>query len=260
MSCVENSNLWEKCNGKHYITSLKCKAWRVVEDQASSATFELVDSRKEHEILEDMLESKSKPPLPKSPEFEGLDFLLSTPFRYPPLKYGSRFGRRYERSLWYGAEELTTSFGESAFYRFLFFAGTAAKLLPCCTFHSAYSVDIYTSKGLALDNTPFHEYQSFISQKDSYAYSQPLGSDMRNETIEAFRYFSARMESKINIGVYTPTAFTSKNLTSPPQRWKCYTDIESVEFHRDHLKKQKFSFNREIFLVNNVLPFDHSMA
>lgn len=253
---MENYNLWEQCQGAQHIDSMQGQAWRVVEDQSRSSTRELVDTLEEHEILEDLIEVKSKPPLPPEPEFQGLHFLLATPFRYPPLLYGSRFGRRYERSLWYGAKELETALGESAFYRFLFFSGTEANLLPCRSSHSAYAIDIITQLGIALENEPFRTHQALISQKESYHYSQPLGSAMREAGVEGFSYFSAHIEGKINIALFTPLAFASKSVNHI-QHWQCYTDDNNVEFTRYHLAHQKIAFNKKQFLVNNVLPFDN---
>lgn len=257
MQCVENSNLWEQCHGQDYVTTLTCQAWRVVEDQSHSSTRELVDTLEEHDILENLLEHNSKPSLPQEPEFLGLHFLLASPFRYPPLKYGSRFGRRYERSLWYGAQELETSFGESAFYRFLFFAGSMANLLPCYTYHSAYAIDIATSNGIMLTSDPFQTHQTLISQKDSYAYSQPLGTAMRQADIAGFTYFSARVASKINIGIFSPRAFAKKSVHAL-QHWQCYTDEQHVEFTQHHITTKIFLFTRDTFLVNATLPFDHT--
>jgi hypothetical protein len=254
-SYKSSSTLWQECKGVEHINLLECKAWRVVEDQSRSSTRELVNTLEEHEILEDLIETRSKPILPHEPEFLGLHFLLATPFRYPPLRYGSRFGRRFERSLWYGAKELETALGESAFYRFLFFSGTEAKILPCRTSHSVYAINILTHQGVILEHDPFKKYSAFISQKDTYHHSQPLGSAMRDLGVQGFSYFSARLGGKINIGVFSPRAFTSKSVDFI-QHWKCYTDHQNVEFTRDHLAHKKINFHRENFLVNNVLPFN----
>ncbi len=264
MLCVENysptSNLWKKCEGAQYIQPLKYKGWRVIEDQSRSSTRELVDSLEEHEILENLLEQKSKPSLPNISEFNGYHFLLTTPFRYPPLKHGSRFGGRHERSLWYGALDIETSFGEAAFYRFLFFAGTEADLLPCLTSHSVYSVNIHTSRGIALTTYPFNTYTSLISQKDSYTHSQLLGTTMRNLEVMGFTYFSARVENKINIALFTPRAFTTKSIDNL-QHWQCYTDKENVEFTRNCYPERKaIVYKKSSFLVNNHLPFDYTAA
>lgn len=261
MLCVENysptSALWKK-EDTQYIQPLKYKGWRVVEDQSRSASRELVDTLEEHEILENLLEQKSKPSLPKNSEFNGYHYLLTTPFRYPPLNHGSRFGQRHERSLWYGALELETSLGEAAFYRFLFFAGTEAELLPCLTSHSAYSVNIHITEGVALTTYPFNVYTSLISQKDSYVHSQPLGSIMRNLDVKGFSYYSARVENKTNIALFTPRAFASKSIESL-QHWQCYTDKENVEFTRTCLSERKtIVYKKSAFLVNNCLPFDYA--
>jgi len=45
----------------------------------------------------------------------GLDYLLFPPFRYPPLKWGSRFGTEYQRGLFYGSQLLATALAEVAY-------------------------------------------------------------------------------------------------------------------------------------------------
>ncbi|MDI7027707.1 RES family NAD+ phosphorylase, partial [Pseudomonas aeruginosa] len=72
--------------------------------------------------LEELLES-SKPPVPA--DAEPLHYLLKTPFRYPPLRWGSRFGRRHEPSLFYAALKLETAMAESAYYRCVLWSGMA---------------------------------------------------------------------------------------------------------------------------------------
>lgn len=67
--------------------------------------------------------STSKPSINKD-----IHYLIFTPFRYPPLKYGSRFGRAFEPSLWYGSLQLKTAFAEVAYYRLRFFHDTEANL------------------------------------------------------------------------------------------------------------------------------------
>src|ERR1700722_16404559 len=115
-------NIWERCNGLSYITPLQCNPWRVVEAQHISSTRKLVDTAAEHEVLENLLE-ESKPAIDKN-----TDYLIFTPFRYPPLKYGSRFGSRLEPSLWYGSLDIATALAEVAYYRLLFLNDTAATL------------------------------------------------------------------------------------------------------------------------------------
>jgi hypothetical protein len=78
---------------------------RIVESQEQIAMLSLVDDLAEQAVLEDLLE-QTKPPLPAGAE--RLHDLLSTPFRYPPLRHSSRFGQRFEPSLFYGVRRLPT--------------------------------------------------------------------------------------------------------------------------------------------------------
>src|SRR5687767_527074 len=64
--------------------------WRVVENQYYFSTLPLVDGVDEQRRLEELIEP-TKPTLPA--ECVGLNFLLSTPFRYGPYPTGSRFRR-----------------------------------------------------------------------------------------------------------------------------------------------------------------------
>lgn len=57
----------------------------MVESQEQVATLQLVDTLEEQALLEELLES-SKPPVPA--DAEPLHYLLKTPFRYPPLRWG----------------------------------------------------------------------------------------------------------------------------------------------------------------------------
>src|SRR5262249_9923596 len=95
------------------------KRGRVAEPRHAASPLSLVRSHAEQALLEELIDRR-KPALPKEPEFAKLDYLLFTPFRYPPLRHGSRFGRRDERGIWFGSEARRTVFAEKAYYRFLF--------------------------------------------------------------------------------------------------------------------------------------------
>lgn len=91
--------------------------WRAVEAQHVVATRALVDSLAEQEVLESVLEA-SKPRVP--PECAGFDYLLYTPFRYPPPSRGSRFRSYDDPGVWYGAEAVRTSCAELGYWRWRF--------------------------------------------------------------------------------------------------------------------------------------------
>ena len=94
-----SSSIWTRCAGDSEIQPLRLEPWRVVEGQHQISTRKLVASDAEQALLEALIETVKPGQL--SPA--RLHYLLATPFRYPPLRHGSRFGRRFEPGLWYGA-------------------------------------------------------------------------------------------------------------------------------------------------------------
>ena len=100
------TDIWKKHNGTKYIKLLNETAWRIIEAQELISKRKLVDSFEEQVVLEEIIES-DKPSITK--EYLNFHPLLYTPFRYPPLKYGSRFGKKTEPSLWYGSLKLHTA-------------------------------------------------------------------------------------------------------------------------------------------------------
>ena len=249
-------SIWTRCGGRSNARELRCAPWRVVEGQRIISTRSLVDSDAEPDLLEELIDA-SKPALPPEPAFAGLHYLLYTPFRYPPLRHGSRFGRRHERALWYGAEELDTALAEVAYYRLLFFEGTAAELAPDTITVSAFQARVRTSAGVDLTQPVFKPYLAKLCSKTSYALSQALGSEMRADGIEAVRYPSARAPGRgLNVALFTPAAFAARRPVGAPQTWYCtVTPTRDVEFRREAgTGVQKVDFPRQAFLVKGALP------
>jgi hypothetical protein len=245
------SSIWMQCGGASEIRGLQLTAWRSVEAQHQISTRKLVDSDDEQRVLEDLIES-SKPPQPGS---RRLHYLLATAFRYPPLRYGSRFATRHELSLWYGAESLRTMFAEVAFYRFVFLSGTRANLGTIHTALSMFSIGVRTARGVDLTVPPFASFEAVLASRTSYAETQSLGSAMRAAGVEVVRYRSARdSEGGVNVGVFSERAFA----TTRPRRlesWHCTTTAAVVELvRRDYFGRATFSFGRDEFLVDGVLP------
>ena len=85
--------------------------------QEQIATLGYVDTLAEQALLEQMLDDV-KPPY--RADTDGLHYLLKTPFRYPPLKWGSRFGRIHEPGIFYGGCSTEATLAEAAYYRFVF--------------------------------------------------------------------------------------------------------------------------------------------
>ena len=109
-------NIWEACHGAQQLKHLRTSAMRVVEAQHIVSTRKIVDSDEEQRLLEEMLDT-AKPPGPSDAP-SNLNYLLATPFRYPPLPWGSRFGSRQQRGIWYGATCARTALAEVAFTSF----------------------------------------------------------------------------------------------------------------------------------------------
>jgi len=244
-------DLWEKCKGNEKIASLQLEAWRVVEDQSTSSTRQLVDSLEEHAILEHALDN-IKPPV--FPNCVGFDYLLFTPFRYPPLQYGSRFGQHTEHSIWDGSRELITALAEKAYYRFVFLLGSEISDNTDRVSKTAFCVKIKTKKGIDFTAEPFSDHREMISSPTSWKASQVLGKNMRKAEIEAFTYFSARSTDAdgMNVGAFSCRAFGSKK----PFLYKHlieFSSRSSVEFV-DDARQDKYIFKREDFCVEGDFP------
>lgn len=247
-----SSSIWTQSAASSKIRRLSAVAWRVVEAQHRNSTRKLVGSDQEQMLLEDLLEV-AKPPV--TDEEWRLHYLLFTPFRYPPLAHGSRFGSRWEPGIWYGAEALRSAFAEVAYYRLLFLEGTDADLGTLETELTAFSVPIATSRGIDLASAAFERWRPQLASKTSYAATQPLGVAMREAGIEACRYHSARdEEAGVNVAVFSPRVFAAKRPRSL-QSWYSAANREAVEFSKqDYFAEQRYRFVRAAFLVNGALP------
>lgn len=214
------------------------------------ATRKLVDSDAEQAVLEDLIDDV-KPPAPAS----RLHYLLLTPFRYPPLRYGSRFGSAMEPSLWYGSEQVHTALAETAYYRLVFLEGTAADLGTIETVHTAFRVRMSTKHGVDFLSRRFARVRGRIASKTRYDETQDLGRAMREKEIEAFRYPSARdPERGVNVAAFTPEVFR-RSKPRDFMTWTAVTTREAVEFRkRDFLKPESRRFERAVFLVEGRLP------
>ncbi len=232
-------------------TKLKGLAWRVVESQEEIATMALVDSLEEQALLESLLE-QSKPPYPENAR--QLDYLLTTPFRYPPLPWGSRFGTQLEPSLYYAALTIDTALAEAAFYRLVFWQGMdiappSGRLL---TQHTIFSAQYLCNHGFALDQAPFDTYRDILIDKEDYGPCQSLGSQLREANAQGFQYLSARdPDGGLNIALFTPEALTSRK-PEETQNWLCETRYDHVSFKGPDDTTQTFGI--DVFNINGTFP------
>jgi hypothetical protein len=224
-----------------------------VESQEDVATNSLVDNADEQAVLEDLIET-SKPP--DRPGTGRVHFLLRTPFRYPPLPHGSRFGSRFEPSIFYGSHTVDTTLAECAYYRFVFWTGMAEPppAQRIVSQHTVFSASYRTRAGVKLQQTPFAAFEQDISNPARYSESQQLGTELRKQGVEACEYVSARDTGKgINVALFAPTALARPYAPRDRQAWTCTTKPDSVTFFEftDRIVK---SFAYADFLVAGVFP------
>ena len=245
-----SSSIWTRCAGGSEIVALRLEPWRVVEGQHQVSTRKLVGSDAEQALLEDLIETVK----PGRLEPSGLHYLLATPFRYPPLRHGSRFGGRFEPALWYGAETLEAALAEVAYYRMVFLEGTTADLDGIETELTSFRARVRTERGADLTVGRFAEHRAALASPESYAASQATGADMRAAGIHAFRYPSARHAGGVGVALFEAAAFARKRPYAL-EAWHCIASRARVEMRkRDYLKRVSFSFARDGFLVGDRLP------
>ena len=243
---------WEACLADSQPLKLSGTLLRLVESQEQVATSQLVGSLEQQAVLEDMLEA-TKPRLRKGTE--SLHYLLATPFRYPPLKHGSRFGTRSEPSLFYGSLETRTVLAEAAYYRFVFWYGMARPPAgKLDTQHTLFGAAYRSGQGLRLQDPPFAEHRAALASPSDYRVSQALGAAMRTARIEAFEFVSARdLQAGINVALFTPKALAKKEPVSQ-EAWLCELAGEHVRF-RAARGRDLHDFPLAIFQVAGRLPW-----
>jgi hypothetical protein len=224
---------------------------RIVENQEQKVTLSLTDSLSEHDVLEALIE-KSKPPAASHDGLARFDYLLRSPWRYPPLKWGSRFGRRFEPSLFYGSLSNRALFAEAAYYRLVFLDGMQkpfqARVISQFTiFEAMYR----TAHGYDLARPPFARHEAVLRDKSHYLPCQALGSVLREKGVEAILYLSARAPGEaINIALFSPAALRSRKHQNP-RHGLAESRVDGVSFR---FGKEVLDYPRENFLVNGLLP------
>ncbi|MDQ2665052.1 MAG: RES family NAD+ phosphorylase [Gemmatimonadota bacterium] len=245
-----SSSIWTQCAGDSELRALRLSPWRVVEAQHQLSTRKLVDSAEEQELLEDLIDGVKPPDVTNG----RLHYLLFTPFRYPPLRHGSRFGARHERGIWYGSETRATALAEVAYYRLLFLEGTGGALGAVLTPLTAFTVRARSASGIDLVASPFSAHRGAIASPTTYTASQELGAAMRASGVELFRYPSARDPNGVSVGAFVPTVFGA----AKPQKfetWHCTATSQRVEFAQsDYLGHERHVFERDQYLVAGELP------
>lgn len=246
------NELWKKCEGDQFIASIDTLAWRIVEDQGRSSTRKLVATNQWHDVLEKMLE-ETKSPL--TIDLKKMHYLLFTPFRYPPLEYGSRFGKQHERGIFYAALELETALAEKAYYKLAFIRAYKSNNSIQMNFTS-FQIKIESKQAIDLTTDPFDKHRGNISSPISYKDTQPLGASMRGCGVEVFVYYSARARFPAkNIGIFSPKAFgQNHNIERTFIAWNCFATQDLVEFSKKMSDAPVEIFNATDFFIDGKFP------
>jgi RES domain len=246
-----SSSIWTRCAGDSELRPLRLTAWRAVEAQHQVSTRKLVDSAEEQHLLEELIDRAKPPDLTQG----RLHYLLFTPFRYPPLRHGSRFGTRFERGIWYGSTSRRSMFAEVAYYRLVFLEGTRADLGAVATPLTVFTVRAHSARGVDLTVPPFDAHRRAIASPVSYSATQALGVAMRSADVELLRYPSARDDQGgVNVAAFSPGVFG----TAKPrgfETWHCTATRQRVELaKRDYFTRDTYVLARDAFLVDGALP------
>ena len=250
---------------------------RVAESQEQVATKDIVDSAPEQSRLEELLE-ESKPPY--TVPVDGVHYLLKTPFRYPPLKHGSRFGQRFERSLFYGAASVDTALAETAYYR-LFFVHHVVTDFPnrIRSQHLIFEVPVRAERCVKLQSEDWRDVRSKLVDPQDYRFTQALGAQIRSVGADAVQYISARAIQSglrnlddtfaigpanalagdtrgINWGLFYPSALHKKKPESQrPMMASTTKDMVSMTITEMDGSLTAREFAVESFMVDGQLPF-----
>jgi hypothetical protein len=225
---------------------------RLVQQQGIDSLAPLVDNLEQLARLEALVETSKPLPMPAGEETPSHP-LLATPFRYPPLRHGSRFGSRQSRGIFYGSRSRKGVLVEGAFYALLFWEGLIdPPPAPIRRRQTLFSVLLQTSRGLQLQAIADEAAQAMLRDPVEYGPTQQLGAWMRVHGIEAFEFLSARSnKGLVQVGVLTPEVFASTPFHPVEITVEISADHATFLSHDD---RKLHHFRRERFLVNGLLP------
>lgn len=245
-------------------TRLIGRLYRIIESQEEVATRSLVDSLQKQEVLENLLEQSKPTRLPGS---EDLHYLLATPFRYPPLPWGSRFGGTAESGIFYGSKTITTVLSEAAYYRLLFLNDMELPpAKPVTSYHQVFSAKYCAAPGVRLQSEQWQSHWPQLIHPSEYEFCQQLGVQLRECGVRGVESPSARALSAgiyqlpvnggegINVALFDPEALLRR-----PPTIEAEVTAESTRESVSFLVKSgsgvdTVSFPRDAFLASGELP------
>lgn len=225
------------------------EGWRIVETQEIAATRAVTSSARAQSRLEELLDN-TKPDIPADCRF--LDYRLASPFRYPPLEYGSRFGSSYERGIFYGSTELETAFAEASVYLWLFQSGID-DLGPLKQLHAertAFLFSLHKKMAIDLSHDLSPNELAQVCAAQSWQQSQKTGAAYRQANAAYLLYPSARWQNGSNIAIFSPDAF-AHNKPLDSQQWRLQMSNEYCWFSNG---TTAYEFWHRDFAMEGLIP------
>ena len=196
---------------------------RIVERQEESATTLITEDLVEQQMLEEMLEDNKPGTLNNR-----INYLLGTPFRYPPLDYGSRFGTAHDRWIFYGSLDSETCLRECGYYRFkLFFdmEEPPPNLVSCE--HTMFTVHLAADRSVDLCAPAYADIRDDLVSVESYAITHRVGQQARAANAQMLVFQSARGTGK-NVAAFEDNVFASEPLNQ--RLWMSQVRADRVMF------------------------------
>jgi len=202
--------------------------WRAVEAQHVVATMALVDTLAEQSLLEQILDD-GKPPIPAAARH--LDYLLFTPFRYPPPPGGSRFRGEIDPGVFYAADEPRTACAELGYWRWRHLLDSPAIAAMPARGQTVFRVGVRAS-AVDLRRAPFDADRKHWTDPDDYRACQAFARVAREAPVGVLRYESVRDPQHGGcVAVLDPIAF-AKPKPLELQSWTLSVSRERVVWHR----------------------------
>ncbi len=186
-----------------------------MEAQHIASTRRLVDSSAEQDLLEEILES-TKPAPPAATA--GLDYLLATPFRYPPGLHGSRFRSAADPGVFYAAEEARTACAELGYWRWRFLTDSSGLKTLGPAAHTLFQVRA-AGTGVDLRRKPFSRDAAKWRDRDDYGATQAFAAAARRAQVQLIRYESVRDPQRGGCAALLVPAVFAKREPLTRQTW-----------------------------------------
>lgn len=219
--------------------------WRAIEAQHRNATMSLVHGNvADQELLEQILED-AKPVLPD--DAKGLHWLLATPFRYrPPPPSGSRFRRRTDPGVFYGAEDRATSCAEAGYWRLrVWLDSEGLSALPAAVPVTLFKFNAATGAAIDLTRPPLDKDRALWTDPADYRATQAIAESARTAAVDVIRYESVRNPGGYCLALLSPAPF--KNAPNAydetlQQSWSLYIQPPGLTVWQREIANESYSF------------------